>query len=197
MPPRKRYKPAPRIPRPIMNERIFAQEIFVVGSDGEKLGVMKKEEALAKAREEELDLILVAPKARPPVAKILDFGKWQYEQKKSATKNRSSGKAKAMKGIRLGVRIAEGDLEVRVKRGREFLEKGHKLRVVLQFKGREMVHFDLALEKMKEFASRLDDVGKIEELPKRMGRQLIMIIKSEKSQKLSTPNSENNEDQVK
>jgi len=194
---RKKYKPAPRIPRPIMNERIFAREVFVIGSDGEKLGMIPTTEGIAKAKAEELDLILVAPKAKPPVAKILDYGKWQYEQKKSAAKNRSSGKAKSTKGIRLGVRIAEGDLEVRVKRAREFLEKGHKLRVVLQFKGREMVHFDLALEKMKEFASRLDDVSKIEALPKRMGRQLIMILNTEKSQKLSTSNSENNEDKVK
>ncbi len=179
-----------------MNERIFAREVFVIGSDGEKLGVIPTAEGIAKAKAEELDLILVAPKTRPPVAKILDYGKWQYEQKKSAAKNRSSGKAKSMKGIRLGVRIAEGDLEVRVKRAREFLEKGHKLRVVLQFKGREMVHFDLALEKMKEFASRLDDVSKIEELPKRMGRQLIMILKAERSQKLPIPNSENNENQI-
>ncbi len=166
-----------------MNERIFAREVFVIASDGEKLGVMPTTEGITKAKAEELDLILVAPKANPPVAKILDYGKWQYEQKKAASKNRSSGKAKAMKGIRLGVRIAEGDLKVRVKQAREFLEKGHKIRAVLQFKGREMVHFDLALEKMKEFAARLDDVSKIEELPKRMGRQLIMILKPEKSNK--------------
>lgn len=180
MPPRKRYKPAVRIPRPIMNERIFAREVFVVGSDGEKIGTMATSEAIAKARAEELDLILIAPKVNPPVAKILDYGKWQYEQKKAMSKNKASGKAKPMKGIRLGVRIAEGDMDVRLKQGRGFLEKNHKLRVVLQFKGREMVHFDLAMEKMKEFASKLDDVSSIEALPKKMGRQLIMILKPEK-----------------
>lgn len=179
-----------------MNERIFAREVFVIGPAGEKLGVIPTAEGIAKAKAEGLDLILVAAKARPPVAKILDYGKWQYEQKKAAAKNRASGKAKPVKGIRLGVRIAEGDLEVRVRRGKEFLEKGHKLRVVLQFKGREMVHFDLALAKMKEFASRLDDVCKIEELPKRMGRQLIMILKPEKSQKLPISNSKNDENQI-
>ena len=98
-----------------------------------------------------------------------------------------------MKGVRLGVRIAEGDLEVRVRQAKEFLEKGHKLRVVLQFKGREMAHFDLALEKMKGFASRLEDVSKIEELPKRMGRQLVMILKPEKSQKLLISKPKNDE----
>lgn len=173
-----------------MNERIFAREVFVVGSDGEKLGKMPTSEAIAKAKTEELDLILVAPKVVPPVAKILDFGKWMYEQKKALSKNKSSGKAKEMKGVRLGVRIAEGDLETRVKQGRGFLEKGHKLRVVLQFKGREMTHFDLALEKMKEFASRVDELSSIEELPKKMGRQLIMILKPEKKKIINSPENE-------
>ena len=85
-----------------------------------------------------------------------------------------------MKGVRLGVRIAEGDFATRIRQGLTFLEKGHKLRVVLQFKGREMAHFDLALEKMKEFAKRLEEASKIEELPKKMGRQLIMILAPEK-----------------
>ncbi|MFH0776767.1 MAG: translation initiation factor IF-3 [Patescibacteria group bacterium] len=190
MPPRKRYSPAVRIPRPIMNERIFAREVFVVGSDGEKLGVLPTIEAIAKAKAEELDLILVAPKVNPPVAKILDFGKWMYEQQKALSKNKASGKAKEMKGVRLGVRIAEGDLNTRVKQGREFLEKGHKLRVVLQFKGREMAHFDLAIGKMKEFAKRLDEVSSIEELPKKMGRQLIMMLKPEKKKISNSPSNE-------
>ena len=190
MPPRKRYKPALRIPRPIMNERIFAREIFLIGSDEEKIGITPTSEAIAKAKAEELDLILVAAKANPPVAKILDYGKWQYEQKKALSKNKASGKAKPMKGIRLGVRIADGDLDVRVKRGKEFLEKSHKLRVVLQFKGREMVHFDLALEKMKEFAQKLEDISSVEALPKKMGRQLIMILKPEKQKKESEENLE-------
>ncbi|MFH0834155.1 MAG: translation initiation factor IF-3 [Patescibacteria group bacterium] len=190
MPPRKRYTPAVRIPRPIMNERIFAREVFVIDSDGEKLGAMPTAEAIAKAKSQELDLILVAPKVVPPVAKILDFGKWMYEQQKALSKNRSSGKAKEMKGVRLGVRIAEGDLETRVKQGRGFLEKGHKLRVVLQFKGREMAHFDLALAKMKEFASRVDEVSSIEELPKKLGRQLIMILKPEKKKIINSSENE-------
>ena len=173
-----------------MNERIFAREVLVIGSDGEKLGVIPTSEAIAKAKAEELDLILVAAKVNPPVARILDFGKWMYEQQKALSKNKSSGKAKEMKGIRLGVRIAEGDLETRVRQAREFLEKGHKLRVVLQFKGREMVHFDLALEKMKEFASRVDEVSSIEELPKKMGRQLIMILKPEKKKVNNPPQNE-------
>jgi translation initiation factor IF-3 len=184
LPKRKNYKPAIRIPRPIMNERIFAREVFVVGSDGNKIGIIPTNEAIIKARAEELDLILIAPKENPPVAKILDYGKWQYEQKKALSKNKSSGKAKPIKGIRLGVRIADGDFNVRLKRGGEFLEKGHKLRVVLQFKGREMVHFDLAMDKMKDFAQKLEEVCTIESLPKKMGRQLIMILKPDKKSKV-------------
>lgn len=191
MPPRKRYKPAPRIPRPIMNERIFARELLVIDENGEKLGVIDKTEAIIKARAVELDLILVAAKANPPVAKILDYGKWMYEQKKALSKNKSSGKAKEMKGIRLGVRIAEGDLTTRVNQAKAFLKKGHKLRVVLQFNGREMAHFDLAIEKMKEFARRIDEISLIEELPKKMGRQLIMILKPKKKEIINSSENEN------
>jgi len=176
-----------------MNERIHAYEMLVVDSDGSKIGVIKKDEAIQRAREQELDLILVAPTARPPVAKILDYGKWQYEQKKAAQKQKNSGKAKPIKGMRIGVRIGKSDLAVRTKRSRGFLEKGHKIRVVLQFKGREMVHFDLALAKMKEFAEQLKDVSKIEELPRKMGRQLIMILTPQKTPK---PNSSNDETEV-
>jgi translation initiation factor IF-3 len=178
-----------------MNERIFAKEVLLIDSDGEKLGTIPTSEAIAKAKETELDLILIAPKVNPPVAKILDYGKWQYEQKKALTKNKASGKAKPMKGIRLGVRIAEGDLEVRAKQARGFLEKSHKLRVVLQFKGREMVHFDLAMNKMKEFAQRLEDVSSIETLPKRLGRQLIMILKPEKKIKSNNPTENETENE--
>jgi translation initiation factor IF-3 len=170
-----------------MNDRIRAYEVLAIDSDGEKLGVIKTTEAIEKAKAQELDLILVAANTNPPVAKILDYGKWQYEMQKAATKQRSKGKALDMKGIRLGVRIAEGDLNVRVNHAEKFLKKGHKVRVVLQFKGREMAHFDLAIEKMKEFAKRLDEVSKIEELPKRMGRQLIMILAPDKT--IKKPNN--------
>lgn len=185
---RRRPQSAPRVPRPIMNERIRAYEVFVIDSDGSKLGLLKTAEAIQKAKVQELDLILVAPKAHPPVAKILDYGKWQYEQKKAAAKNRAHGKAKSVKGVRLGIRIAEGDLLVRVRQAKGFIEKGHKLRVVLQFRGREIAHFDLALEKMKEFAKRLEDVSIIEELPKKLGRQLVMILLPSKSKKKPSEN---------
>lgn len=173
-----------------MNEYIRAAEVLVIDSDGTKLGVIPTQEAISKAREQELDLILVAPNGRPPVAKIMDYGKWQYEQKKAATKQKSAGKAKPVKGIRLGVRIGEGDFDTRIRQAKDFLIKGHKVRVVLQFKGREMVHFDLAINKMRDFAARLDDVSRLEELPKKMGRQLIMIIAPDKSKKSNPPSNE-------
>lgn len=188
---RRRPQPAPRVVRPVMNERIRAHEVFLVDSDGTKLGVTPLAAAIAKAKEQELDLILVAPNLKPPVAKIIDYGKYIYEKKKAAQKQRSSGKALPMKGTRIGVRIGEHDFALRVKRSAEFLEKGHKVRVVLQFRGREMTHFDLALDKMKEFAARLEEVSKIETLPKKMGRQLIMILQPSKSiPKINPPQDE-------
>jgi len=150
--------------------------MLVVDEKGEKLGEISREEAMKLAEERGLDLALVAPDARPPVAKILDYGKYLYEQKKAAKKQANAGKALDVKGIRIGLRIGEGDLAIRRKQAEKFLEKGHNIRVVLMFRGREVVHKDLGLIKIQEFGESLSEVAKIEQMPRKQGHQLIMLL---------------------
>ncbi len=159
-----------------MNERIRATRVLLIDEAGEQLGEMATTEALAKARASEMDLILVAANAHPPVAKIVDYGKYLYEQKRTARKQRSAGKALAVKGIRLGLRTGEHDVDVRLKQAEKFLAKGHKLKVELRFRGREIQHSDLGIIKLEKFAESLVEVAKPDEPPKKIGRQLIMIL---------------------
>jgi translation initiation factor IF-3 len=163
-----------------MNDRIRVSPLLIIDGEGKKLGEFSRDEALKLAAEQEIDLILVAPDARPPVAKLLDYGKYLYEQKKADKKQKSSGKALEAKGIRLGLRIAEHDLEVRRKQAEGFLQKGHKIKVELRFRGREIIHSDLGLIKAKDFATRLDEVSKVELQPKMIGRNIIMILAPKK-----------------
>lgn len=154
--------------------------MLVVDENGEKLGELSREEAMKIAEERELDLALVSATSRPPVAKIIDYGKYLYEQKKAAKKQASMGKALDVKGIRIGLRIGEHDLQIREKAAIKFLEKGHKLKVQLMFRGREIAHIDLGYDKIRAFATRLEDHAKIEQEPRRAGHQLVMLLAPKK-----------------
>ncbi len=164
-----------------MNERIRATRVLLIDADGEQLGEIATSEALAKARANEMDLLLVAADAKPPVAKIIDYGKYLYEQKRTARKQRSAGKALAVKGIRLGLRTGEHDVEVRLRQAEKFLAKGHKLKIELRFRGREIQHSDLGIIKLNKFAESLAEVAKPDEAPKKIGRQLIMVLSPSRS----------------
>lgn len=163
-----------RTPLPILNERIFFKEVFLIDENGQNIGPVSREEALKHAQAAEKDLILIAPKSNPPVVKILDFGKWQYKQKK--IKARQSNKKLPLKSLRLSVRIGPGDMEVRRLAVEKFLKKGHKVKIMLPFKGREIVHVDLGFQKMQNFYATISDIAKIEDQPKKVGRQIIMIL---------------------
>lgn len=152
----------------------------MIDETGRKIGIFDRDKAITRAKAENKDLILVAPKGRPPVTKILDFGKWQYEQKKAATKQGQKNKTLTLKSLRLGVRIGPGDFAVRRLAAEKFLKKGHKVKVVLQFRGREMMHFDLGLAKMQEFTDALEEIAKLEDPPKKIGRQLTMVLAPKK-----------------
>lgn len=171
------------VPRPVINERIRAAEMLLIDENGQSLGKVGREEALRLARERELDLFLVAPLARPPVARILDHGKYLYEQKRAVRKQKTVGKALAIKGIRLGIRTGEHDIEVRRNQAEKFLKKGHKIKVELRFKGREVAHMDLGFGKIKTFAESLAEIAKPEAAPSRQGRQIIMILSPIHSEK--------------
>lgn len=136
---------------------------------------MPTERALTKARELETDLVEVSPNANPPVCKLMDFGKFLYNQKKQEQKARQAGKQNEMKGIRLSPRIGQHDLETKARRANEFLQKKHQVKIELRFRGREMAHQDIGLAKIEEFLDMLI-WGEAEDKPRKQGRQMFVII---------------------
>ncbi len=161
----------------------------MVDESGNQLGIMTPSEALRLARERDLDLIEVAPNANPPVCRLMDYGKYQYEQTKRQRQARKAQKQVEVKEIRLRPKTSEHDTEVRVRQARKFLESGAKVKVRLRFRGREIQHSDVALQIMKDFADQLADVGEIEVRPNMEGRSLLMILApiSHKPAKKSKP----------
>ncbi len=148
----------------------------MVDESGKQLGIMTPSEALRLARERDLDLVEVAPKADPPVCRLVDYGKYQYEQTKRQRQARKAQKQVEVKEIRLRPKTSEHDTEVRVRQARKFLESGAKVKVRLRFRGREIQHSDVALKIMEDFAAQLADVGHVEIRPNMEGRSLLMIL---------------------
>lgn len=127
------------------------------------------------AREQELDLVEVAPMAKPPVCKIMDFGKFLYRQKKQEHKQKKSQKQGEVKGIRLSMRTDTHDLEIKAEKAKEFLKSRNVVKIAMILRGRELSHMDLARQKMNKFAEMLADTGKMDEMPKKQGHNLIMM----------------------
>ncbi len=140
------------------------------------MGLKSIEEAIRLAEERGLDLVEVAPKANPPVCKILDYGKYLYRLNKQEQKQKRMQKQGEIKGIRITFRIDQHDLETKINRAREFLENRNSVKVTLVFRGREAAHAELAKEKMGQFTENLKDIAQIEEAPKMQGSQMIMIL---------------------
>ncbi|NOX62188.1 MAG: translation initiation factor IF-3 [Chloroflexi bacterium] len=159
-----------------INERIRAPQVRVIDENGVQLGIMAPSEALRLARERELDLVEVAPNANPPVCRLLDFGKYQYEQAKRERQARKAQKQIEVKEIRLRPKTGEHDFQVRVRQARKFLESGAKVKVRVRFRGREIRHPEVAAEMLSEFAQALADVGEIEIKPNLEGRSLLMVL---------------------
>lgn len=155
-----------------LNERIRAPSVRLIADDGENLGVVKKEDAIQKAREKDLDLVLIAEKANPPVAKILDFKKFLYEEKKKASEAKAGSKKSELKELRLSPSIGEGDLENRIERAKEFLENNNQVRITLRMRGREALHPEIAMEKVETVIKALDEIARTESDPKRQGNQI-------------------------
>lgn len=150
--------------------------VRVINENEEQVGIMALEKALALAKEQELDLVEVAPNARPPVCKILDFGKFLYHQQKLEQKHKKAQKQAEVKAIRLSIRTDTHDLEVKANKAKEFLGERNLVKVQLMMRGRENAHVDLARDKMKKFVEMIGEAGKLEEFPKKQGNSLIMII---------------------
>ena len=159
-----------------MNEEIREKQIRVVGSDGEQLGVMSSEEALKKAYDEGLDLVMMAPQAVPPVCKIMDYGKYRFERDKKEKEARKKQQVVEVKEIQLSYRIDTHDFETKVKHALRFLGEGNKVRVVLRFRGREMSHMSMGEELMTRFQDACAEVGSVDKKPVLDGRLMTMII---------------------
>ncbi|MFN5959669.1 MAG: translation initiation factor IF-3, partial [Planctomyces sp.] len=164
-----------------MNHLIRITPIRVIGADGEQVGVIETAEALRMANEAGLDLVEISPDVRPPVCKIMDYGKFKYEQSKQS-KNKGA-KASETKEVRLGrsAKIDEHDVQIRVNQARRFLVDGHKVVITQRFKGREMAHREIGIDRLKRIIEQLSDVGKPEtQMPRWMGPSASVIIAPDK-----------------
>lgn len=166
----------------LVNEQILARELIVIDENGVNLGVVSKADALEEARNRELDLVEVSPKANPPIAKFIDYGSFKYQKEKQERKNKARQKAVGTKTIKLSLRIGDHDLEVRANQGVKFLEEGNKVKIELQLRGRENQHADLAKEGIQKMVEKIKEkldsekTLKIEGEIARMGGKLSLNI---------------------
>jgi len=159
-----------------INYRIRAREIRVIGADGAQLGIMEPAQAIAKAQEAGLDLVEISPTARPPVCKIMDYGKYKYAMKKKAAETRKHQHASEVKEIKFRVKIEEHDFDTKVGHIRRFLGEGNKVKLTMMFRGREITHADIARAVLDKVATVLADTGTVEQFPKLEGRNMTMLI---------------------
>lgn len=159
-----------------INHMIKAPEVFVIDENSNPVGKISSYEARQMAERAELDLVEVSPNARPPVCKIIDFGKFKYEIEKLARKQKAKNKGQELKEIRFSVRIEENDYQVKLNRVKGFLEKRHKVKISMQLRGREMAFQDKAREMMSNIQKSLEEISKVEQPMKRLGKQFIMIL---------------------
>ena len=160
----------------MINEQIRDKEVRLIGSDGEQLGIMSAKEAMFKAQEAGLDLVKIAPQAKPPVCKIIDYGKYRYELARKEKEARKKQKVIDVKEVRLSPNIDTNDLNTKVGAARKFLEKGDKVKVTLRFRGREMAHMNSSKYILDEFAESLSDIATVDKAPKVEGRSMTMFL---------------------
>ncbi|GBG95635.1 translation initiation factor IF-3 [Ligilactobacillus salitolerans] len=148
----------------------------MIGGDGSQLGVKSKQDALALAEQANLDLVLVAPKAKPPVAKIMDYGKYRFELQKKQREARKKQKIVNVKEVRLSPTIDTNDFNTKVKNARKFLSKGDKVKVSIRFRGRAITHKDIGRDVLNKFATETEDVASVESKPKMDGRSMFLML---------------------
>lgn len=160
----------------MINEQIRDREVRVIGEDGEQLGIMSAKEAYKLAQEAELDLVKIAPKAKPPVCKIIDYGKYRYELARKEKEAKKKQKTVEVKEVRLSPNIDTNDLTTKVNNARKFVTKGNKVKVTLRFRGREMAHVQQSKHILDDFAKMLEDVAMVEKPAKMEGRNMSMVL---------------------
>ena len=159
-----------------VNEQIRVREVRLIDGEGEQRGIVPILEALKIAKEQELDLVEVAPQANPPVCKILDYGKYRFELEKKLRDSKKKQKVLKLKEIRMQPKIAEGDIEFKSKHIKEFLAEGNKVKVTVSFRGRELAHTELGLEVLKKVLNRLEEDCTVEKQPAMEGRFMSMVV---------------------
>jgi translation initiation factor IF-3 len=155
---------------------IRAREVRVIDADGQQLGVMTPGDALRVALEKELDLVEVAPTATPPVCRIMDYGKFRYQQKKKAQESRKKGAASQLKEVKLGSQTSQHDVDFKVGHIRDFLGDGHRVKVTVFFRGRSITHPELGEAMLRRIAEMVNDVASVEQTPRMEGRQMSMML---------------------
>ena len=166
----------PAISELFINEQIRDKEIRLIGESGEQLGIMSSREALKLAEEAGLELVKIAPTAKPPVCKIVDYGKYRYELARKEKDAKRKQKVIEVKEIRMSPNIDTNDLNTKVGAARKFLEKGNRVKVTLRFRGREMAHMSTSKHILDDFAQMLSDIAVVEKMPKVEGRSMIMFL---------------------
>ncbi|MEN8162630.1 MAG: translation initiation factor IF-3 [Acidobacteriota bacterium] len=164
------------IREPRMNERIRVPEVRLIGEEGEQLGLVQTDRAREMAREAGIDLVEVAETARPPVCRLMDYGKYKYELRKKQQKAKEKQHKIRVKGIRLRPKTDQHDFETKLGHARRFFDQGNKVQVTLLFRGREMAHIDLGRTLLRRFADELADVCTVERFPKLEGRRMTMLL---------------------
>lgn len=165
---------------PQINERIRYPKIRAIDTDGTQLGIIAPQEALRIAEEKELDLVLVSDKADPPVCRIMDYGKYKFEQEKKAREARKKQHTADVKEVKMRYKIDDHDYQVRVNAAERFLKSGDKVKATITFRGREIQHANLAEDLLKRMAADLKDVAEVQQAPKREGRNMMMLLSPKK-----------------
>ncbi len=167
----------------LLNEDIRAEKVRCIGEDGTQYGIISRDEALDIAEEKGLDLVLIAPNANPPVCKIMDFGKFKYQQEKKKKEAKKKQAKIEVKEIKLSVKIAQNDIDYKVKHAREFLEKGKHVKFRVFLKGREMAHPEAGVEVLEKIIPMIEDIGTVEKKPHVEGRYVNMMVIPKKEDK--------------
>ena len=160
----------------MINEQISDREVRLIGEDGEQLGIMSAREAMKIAQEAELDLVKIAPAAKPPVCKIIDYGKYKYEQARKEKEAKKKQKTVEVKEVRLSPNIDTNDLNTKINNAKKFISKGNKVKVTLRFRGREMAHVQQSKHILDDFAETLAEVAVVEKPAKMEGRAMSMVL---------------------
>ena len=164
----------------MINEQIRDREVRLIGPDGAQLGIVSAREAMAKAQEAGLDLVKIAPQAKPPVCKIIDYGKYRYELARKEKEAKKKQKVIEIKEVRLSPNIDENDLNTKMNNARKFLEKGNKVKVTLRFRGREMAHMSKTKYILDDFAEKLADIAAVDKPAKVEGRSIVLFLSAKR-----------------